>query len=110
MASFVGCKPELTYLTFRIKDNEAAVLEACYRDLGKGPYETSIAEIDWCTNDIVFVTKNLRTWAKDEGAPDMPFANKLISPKIRKDPLGAVLIIGYDGAHTIGAIFHAQAR
>lgn len=33
---------------------------------------------------------------RDESAPDINFTNKLMSPKIRKDPLGAVLVIGYD--------------
>ena len=31
---------------------------------------------------------------KDESIPDMPLANRLVSPKVRKDPLGAVLVIG----------------
>ena len=45
-------------------------------------------------NDIVFVGNNLKAWVKDENAPDIAFFNKPLSPKIRKDPLGAVLIIG----------------
>ena len=85
---------ELMHRVDRIKDNEAAILEACKKDLGKGSYETHLAEVDWCTNAIVFTTKNLHKWVKDERAPDIPFANKLLSPKFRKDPLGAVLIIG----------------
>lgn len=47
------------------------------------------------TNDIVFVTKNLEKWAKDEKAKDIPLTNALMSPRIRKDPLGCVLVIGY---------------
>ena len=46
-------------------------------------------------NDIVFVCQNLAKWAKDEAAPDINLANKLLSPRIRKEPLGCVLIIGY---------------
>lgn len=79
----------------RLKDNEAALLEACKRDIGKGTFETMLTEISWCQNDIVFVCKNLAKWAKDERAPDMPLTNYLLSPTIRKDPLGCVLIIGY---------------
>jgi beta-apo-4'-carotenal oxygenase len=45
-------------------------------------------------NDIVFVQNNLPTWVKDEKAPDMQLTNRLFSPRIRKDPLGAVLVIG----------------
>ena len=46
-------------------------------------------------NDIIFVCDNLGKWMRDESAPDIEFTNKLMSPKIRKDPLGAVLVIGY---------------
>ncbi|KAL8928567.1 MAG: hypothetical protein Q9208_001801 [Pyrenodesmia sp. 3 TL-2023] len=74
--------------------NEAAIIQACKEDLGKPTFETYLSEIDWCKNDIVFVTQNLPKWVKDEAAPDIPLANKLLSPRIRKDPLGAVLIIG----------------
>ena len=46
-------------------------------------------------NDIVFMSNNLVKFAQDESPPDMAFTNKLFGPKIRKDPLGTVLIIGY---------------
>ncbi|KAL8713924.1 MAG: hypothetical protein Q9220_002070 [cf. Caloplaca sp. 1 TL-2023] len=85
---------QLRKLYWGIKDNEAAIAQACKQDLGKGQFETYLTEIDWCLNDIVFVTRNLEKWVKDEPAPDIPLANKLLSPRIRKDPLGAVLIIG----------------
>jgi beta-apo-4'-carotenal oxygenase len=81
-------------LYWAIKDNEDALVEACMKDLGKPTYETYISEIDWCKNDIVFVTKNLEKWAKDEPAPDMALVNSLLSPTIRKEPLGVVLVIG----------------
>lgn len=46
-------------------------------------------------SDCVFVNNNLEKWMKDESAPDIPLMNKALSPKIKKDPLGAVYIIGY---------------
>lgn len=73
------------------------MVEAFQQDLGKGPFEACLTEIDWCTNDIVFVCKNLARWAKDEKAPDIPLANAALSPKIKKDPLGCVLVIGFVG-------------
>ncbi|KAL9035307.1 MAG: hypothetical protein Q9180_004930, partial [Flavoplaca navasiana] len=85
---------QLRKLYWGIKDNEAAIVQACKQDLGKGVFETYLSEIDWCTNDIVFVTQNLEKWMRDEKAPDIPLANKLLNPRIRKDPLGAILIIG----------------
>ncbi len=45
-------------------------------------------------NDIIYTCKNLRRWAKDETPEDIALLNKALSPKIRKDPLGAVLVIG----------------
>lgn len=53
-----------------------------------------MAEYGWVLNDIVFVQNNLPKWVKDEKAPDIPLANKLLAPHIRKEPLGTVLVIG----------------
>lgn len=77
-----------------IKDHEEALVEACRKDIGKATFETHLTEIDWCTNDIVFVCKHLKKWAKDEKAPDIPLSHAALKPRIRKDPLGCVLIIG----------------
>lgn len=82
----------------RLKDNEEAILEACKRDIGKSAFETYLTEIDWCEQDILFVCDNLSRWAKEEKAPDIPLTQRLVSPRIRKDPLGTVLVIGYVGA------------
>jgi beta-apo-4'-carotenal oxygenase len=79
----------------RIKDNEAAIQEACRLDLGKSGYETYMTESGWCANDIIFICKNLEKWMKDEAAPDISLTNKFLGPKIRKDPLGVVLVIGF---------------
>jgi beta-apo-4'-carotenal oxygenase len=85
---------QLRKLYWGLVDNEAAIVEACTQDLGKPTYETYISEIDWLKNDIVFVTKNLAKWMKDESPPDIPLTNSLLNPRIRKEPLGTVLIIG----------------
>jgi len=62
--------------------------------LGKPDFETYITESGWCMNDIVFIQNNLKKWAKDESAPDIPLLNSALNPVIRKDPLGVVLVIG----------------
>ncbi|KAH9841185.1 putative fatty aldehyde dehydrogenase [Teratosphaeria destructans] len=77
-----------------LKDAEPALTEACKLDLGKSAYETYLTEIGWVLNDIVFMQKNLEKWVKDEKAEDISFTNKFVAPRIRKDPLGAVLVIG----------------
>ena len=63
-------------------------------DLAKPATESYITEIGWCLNDIVFMCNNLKKWIKDESAPDISMMNKPLRPKIRKEPLGVVLIIG----------------
>lgn len=78
-----------------IKDNEEEIAEALAQDLNKPRFETELAEYGWLLNDIVFVTRNLHKWVKDEKAPDIELQFKFMSPKIRKDPLGCVLVIGY---------------
>ena len=78
-----------------LKDHDQVLVEACRRDLGKGAFETYMTEVDWCTNDIIFICKNLAKWAKDEKAPDIPITLAPLRPKIRKDPLGCVLVIGF---------------
>ncbi|CAG8978165.1 hypothetical protein HYALB_00012027 [Hymenoscyphus albidus] len=85
---------QLRKLYWGIVDNNDALVEACKQDLGKPVHETYISEIEWCKNDVIFVTKNLAKWMKDEKAPDIPLTNSLLNPKIRKEPLGTVLILG----------------
>lgn len=54
-----------------------------------------LAESGWLQNDCVFVSRNLQKWVKDEKADDIDLTFKFMSPKIRKDPLGVVLVIGW---------------
>ncbi|EKG12154.1 Aldehyde dehydrogenase NAD(P)-dependent [Macrophomina phaseolina MS6] len=85
---------QLRKLYWGLKDNEQLIIEACKKDLNKSSFETYMAEFGWVLNDIVFVQNNLEKWVKDEKAPDIPLANKLLAPHIRKEPLGTVLVIG----------------
>lgn len=85
---------QLRSLYWCMKDNEKAILEATKLDLGKSAYETYMTELGWVMNDIVFMSRNLARFMKDEKAEDVDFTNSFMRPRIRKDPLGAVLIIG----------------
>jgi hypothetical protein len=78
-----------------IKDHEEEIVEACAQDLHKPRFEAEVAESGWLLNDIVFTSRNLHKWVKDEKAPDIDLSFKFMNPKIRKDPLGTVLVIGY---------------
>ncbi|PSN72413.1 aldehyde dehydrogenase [Corynespora cassiicola Philippines] len=85
---------QLRKLYWGLKDNQDLIAEACQKDLGKSGFETYLTEVGWCMNDVIFMSNNLARFAKDEAAEDVDFSNKFMSPKIRKDPLGAALIIG----------------
>jgi len=85
---------QLRQLYWGLKDEEPALMEACKLDLGKSQFETYLTEVGWVLNDILFMCKNLERFAKDEKAEDTNFMNSFMRPTIRKDPLGAVLIIG----------------
>ncbi|KAH9207563.1 Aldehyde/histidinol dehydrogenase [Leptodontidium sp. 2 PMI_412] len=85
---------QLRKLYWAIDDHAPALLEACKLDLGKPVFETYVTEIDWCKNDIVFITRKLAGWMKDEKAPDISLINTVMNPRIRKEPLGTVLVIG----------------
>jgi beta-apo-4'-carotenal oxygenase len=85
---------QLRSLYWGLKDAEAALLEACKLDLGKSNYEAYMTEVGWVLNDLIFMSKNLARFVKDEKAEDIDLTNSFMKPRIRKDPLGAVLIIG----------------
>nr|OQO20062.1 hypothetical protein B0A51_13993 [Rachicladosporium sp. CCFEE 5018] len=85
---------QLRALYWGIKDEEPALYEALKLDLGKSSYESYLAEISWVLNDIIFMSKNLERFMKDEKAEDTALTNLPLRPRIRKDPLGAVLVIG----------------
>ncbi|KAB8300936.1 hypothetical protein EYC80_002861 [Monilinia laxa] len=85
---------QLRNLYWAVHDNSDALDEALKSDLGKSTFESIFTEIQWIKNDIVFASNNLKKWMKDVPAQDVPLAATLVSPRIRKEPLGAVLIIG----------------
>ncbi|KAJ6014546.1 Beta-apo-4'-carotenal oxygenase [Penicillium herquei] len=85
---------QLRKFYWAIKDHTEELVEALAKDLNKPRFEAENFEVGWALNDIVFVTKNLHKWMKDEKPADIDFTFKFMNPKIRKDPLGCVLVIG----------------
>jgi beta-apo-4'-carotenal oxygenase len=77
---------QLHRLYWAINDHEEAICKACKLDLGRSSHETSLIEVDWLRNDIVFTTQNLERWMADESAPDIPLMNLPLRPKTRKEP------------------------
>ncbi|KAE8379670.1 Aldehyde/histidinol dehydrogenase [Aspergillus bertholletiae] len=103
---------QLRKLYWAVKDHEQEIIDASALDLGKPRFETEVAESGWLQNDLVFVSRNLHKWAKDEKAEDIDLSFKFMSPKIRKDPLGCVLVIGafnYPFQLTLGPVIGAIA-
>ncbi|EHA26769.1 aldehyde dehydrogenase [Aspergillus niger ATCC 1015] len=93
---------QLRKLYWAIKDRVDEIHEALRLDLNRPLFEAVMAESTWLLNDIVFVCRNLPKWVKDEKAEDIDLTFKFTSPKIRKDPLGCVLL-------TLGPVIGAIA-
>lgn len=89
-------KVQLRKLYWGVKDFGPQIEEALRRDLRKSAYESNFTEIDWVANDCMFMLEHLDKFAKDDylGSPHVPFIFKPNKVRVRKEPLGAALIIG----------------
>ena len=85
---------QLRKLWWALKDAESLILDACMQDLGKPNFETYVTEVSWLLNDILYVCKNLGKWMKDEKPADIALTHWAVHPRVRKEPLGVVLILG----------------
>ncbi|PYH46787.1 hexadecenal dehydrogenase [Aspergillus saccharolyticus JOP 1030-1] len=85
---------QLRKLYWSVKDHLEEMREALRLDLGRPKFEAELGDTNWVLNDIIFVCRNLENWVKDEKAENIDITFKLMNPKIRKDPLGCVLVIG----------------
>jgi beta-apo-4'-carotenal oxygenase len=87
---------QLRKLYWALDDYQPQILAALQQDLRKSSFEALLSEIDWLKKDCMFMLDNLEKYAKDEklGSPDVPTAYSFMKFRIRKEPLGTVLIIG----------------
>ncbi|KAI1200845.1 Aldehyde/histidinol dehydrogenase [Nemania serpens] len=85
---------QLRKLYWGITDCTPKFLAALKQDLNKPPPEAILTEISFCISDLNLALKKLRTWVKDDTNLDYPLTFTPLKPRIRKEPLGAVLIIG----------------
>lgn len=85
----------LRKLYWGIEDHKQELVDALKSDLNKGYYASMLEEISWVQNDCIFMANNLARWAQDEKPEDISFPNTLMRPRVRKDPLGVCLVIGY---------------
>lgn len=86
-------KTQLRKLYWAIEDFSPKMVAAMMQDFGKSEYEVVLSEIMFIKNDCMFFLDRLDEFAKDEPAPDVPLTFRATNIKVRKDPLGAALII-----------------
>ncbi|EJD01021.1 NAD-aldehyde dehydrogenase [Fomitiporia mediterranea MF3/22] len=86
-------KQQLSQLAYLVKDNQQRFEEALSHDLGKPALEAIITEIGVTLKDALEAYNKVEKWAADSKTPFSLDALAL-RPKIRKEPKGAVLIIG----------------
>ncbi len=89
-------KVQLRKLYWAVEDFTDKAREAVKQDLNKSHFEVRLTELDSVKNDCLFMLAHLDKWAKDEklGSPHVPLTFSMAGFRIRKEPLGAVLIIG----------------
>ncbi|KXH58791.1 aldehyde dehydrogenase 3H1 [Colletotrichum salicis] len=85
---------QLRKLYWGLKDNIDLLRDSLKRDLNRPVHDAHVSDIDWSISDCMFAIKNLKTWVKDDKNVDVALPFSLLRPRIRKEPLGAVLIIG----------------
>ncbi|KAF2965687.1 hypothetical protein GQX73_g7881 [Xylaria multiplex] len=85
---------QLRKLYWGVTDYTPKFLAALKQDIGKPTTEAVIGEISFLLTDLDLTLKKLKTWVKDDKDLDYPLTYAPLKPRVRKEPLGAVLIIG----------------
>ncbi|KAF2501937.1 aldehyde dehydrogenase [Lophium mytilinum] len=84
---------QLKQVWWMLTDYEPQILAALHADLHKPAWESHITDILALKQDVLATLSNLQTWTKDTH-PGGSLVNHLGRTTIRKEPLGAALIIG----------------
>ncbi|KAK9782582.1 putative Aldehyde dehydrogenase [Seiridium cardinale] len=85
---------QLRKLYWGLNDLTDKLLEALKQDLNKPAHDSQISEVGWAIQDCMYTIKSLEKWVQDDTDVDAALQIKILKPRIRKEPLGAVLIIG----------------
>ncbi|GAP83098.1 putative aldehyde dehydrogenase [Rosellinia necatrix] len=85
---------QLRKLYWGITDCTPKFITALKQDIGKPSGEALLTEISYTISDLNLTLKKLKTWVKDDTNLDYPLTFAPLKPRLRKEPLGAVLIIG----------------
>ncbi|KAI8960969.1 aldehyde dehydrogenase [Daldinia sp. FL1419] len=85
---------QLRKLYWGITDYTEVFQAALKKDLNKAPHDAILSEIHHLIQELNLVLKRLKDWVKDDKDIEYHWAFSAMKPRIRKEPLGAVLIIG----------------
>lgn len=83
---------QLRMLAHAIEENEDRILQALHADLRKSPYEAYLTEVGMVREDIRFMLKKVRQWARPRRVPT-PLYHFPASSRIYPEPYGVSLII-----------------
>ncbi|QGA21615.1 hypothetical protein EYB26_009326 [Talaromyces marneffei] len=87
-------KWQLKQLWWMLEDNEKEFTAAMKEDLNRSSIESMITDFAGARKDILYHLQHIDQWAADEPLGDTFVAKQLRLARIRKEPLGVVLIIG----------------
>ncbi|KAI0164301.1 aldehyde dehydrogenase [Hypoxylon sp. FL1284] len=85
---------QLRKLYWGLTDNSEKIQLALKKDLGKPSHDAILSEINHLQQDLYLTISKLKDWAKDSKDIDYPWSFAAMKPRIRKEPLGTVLVIG----------------
>ncbi|OTB08990.1 hypothetical protein M426DRAFT_316281 [Hypoxylon sp. CI-4A] len=85
---------QLRKLYWGLTDNTEKIQAALKKDLNKAPHDAYLTEVHHLFQDIHLALRRLKEWVKDDKDIEYAWAFSLMKPRIRKEPLGTVLIIG----------------
>ena len=87
-------KWQLKQCWWMVADNESRFIDAAKTDLNRHPFETQMMDLTGVKADVLDQIENLENWTADEIPPAGLFFRKLGGARIKKEPLGVVLILG----------------
>ncbi|TVY61962.1 Aldehyde dehydrogenase, dimeric NADP-preferring [Fusarium oxysporum f. sp. cubense] len=88
-------KWQLKQMWWMLVDNEKAIAEALAADLGRHEFEALTSDLHGLKTDILEHLNHVEEWAADEPVASAGFLmGTLGKARIRKEPLGVVLVIG----------------
>ncbi|KAF4450484.1 Aldehyde Dehydrogenase [Fusarium austroafricanum] len=88
-------KWQLKQLFWLLDENESAFIDALAKDLNRSAFESLMADINEAKKAVLEALDHLEEWARDVVPPEAGFIyGTLGKARIRKEPLGLVLVIG----------------